>query len=451
MANGYAALSQALNRFSMTKQNSELQKLNMDIVKAQAELQLLGSQYQKSVSTSLSKEEELNTVMDTFNETNVSLETLNQQLGTGGGFNVLDSLNKIESNNYTNFINYENEKTEVLQSRIDAVQSVLTNDIAIAQSIQGGGLSSPILGASSTLYDPEDLTEEGLKTYLGSDSISAVQKEYFDRNPDLTNANMNALNKDIQTRNYYASQNKDKQDLKDKSNSFNYFGTRVKNANIENDFKSLFLRQSYLDPDNEALLLDHLASGDGIPASPDDDKVLNWKYAVVKDVKEFGEELAMMVGDNSQAVSPTTYYRQYEKMVEKAEYITQSKISGAIADPDYEMYHDFLKSTYKNYRLQTTDAGRNKVAALAVKYLGMPEGVPMETFMEVSDKFYSNIVLDPFMIKGTYNTSKENISTELQDVWGEESEVLDADRNTNEILDYLIEDVEGSIKDLEGE
>ena len=66
----------------------------------------------------------------------------------------------------------------------------MDEQIGLAKSIQSGGIITPVLGASPTEWDPEDLGVDAYRHHLGLDESQETPllvEEYFKSTPDKTN------------------------------------------------------------------------------------------------------------------------------------------------------------------------------------------------------------------------------------------------------------------------
>jgi Zn-dependent metalloprotease len=165
----YDALGKALDNFVTQMGNDRLNDLNNELISAKIGLELTRDDYLEAKKSSNEWENALNVIVDNFSQTNVSLETLNQQLGTPGGYNVVNNIKKPTELNYASKAKYYDNVANEYRDRYNKVNSILRNQIEYAKQIQQGGIAAPILGSSEEDWNLEDVNIEAYRFMKGLD------------------------------------------------------------------------------------------------------------------------------------------------------------------------------------------------------------------------------------------------------------------------------------------
>ena len=410
MSNGnFRELGLALNRLLMLKESGDLRQLNSDILDAKVRLELERDNYIDSKKEAKKWEDAVLVIEEQFSETGIALDKLNEQLGTPGGVsNLINNISEAETLSYSTKADEFDTKAEIYKERYKAVNKIIDEQIGLAKSIQSGGIITPILGASPTEWDPEDVGVEAYRHHVGltdDQETPLIVDEYFKTTPEITNKELTRLSKEQQTYTYFEGRNLQTKRDRLKADGTVYFNRKLKNANSISSFDQILIGESLLQTENAALFEEYY---------PTPDQRETYTKNIQVGMIKFGTEFGTMLGDVNAATIPATYYNQYKTMIEQSTPET-AKYQGVISPADYTMYNLYVQQTFENYNLQDTPEKKALILEYAQRYLGVPPNMTMERFVELHNHFYAGVTLAGFEGDPIDNIELPNTTEEESD------------------------------------
>ena len=386
----FRELGLALNRLLMLRESSDLRQLNSDILDAKVRLELERDNYVDSKKEAKKWEDAVLVIEEQFSETGIALDKLNEQLGTPGGVsNLINNISEAETLSYSTKAEEFDTKAEIYKERYKAINEVMDQQIGLAKSIQSGGIITPILGASPTKWDPEDVGVEAYRHHVGltdKEETPLIVDEYFKSTPDITNKELTRLSKELQRETYYDTRNRQAEKQQLQADGTVYFNRRLKNASSISSFDQVLIGESLTKPENKELFDEYY---------PDINQQEEYKKSIKDLMAVFGKEFGNMLGDSDAKSRAYDYYVQYKTMVEQATAET-AKYEGVKAPGDYTMYNIVVQQTWENYNLQERPEQKALILEYAQKYLGIPPNMSMEQFVQLHNHFYAGVTLAGF-------------------------------------------------------
>ena len=386
----FRELGLALNRLLMLKESSDLRELNSDILDAKVRLELERDNYMDSKKEAKKWEDAGLVIEEQFTDTGIALDKLNEELGTPGGVeSLLNNLEEAETLSFSSKAGDFNTKAEIYKERYKKINSIMDEQIGLAKSIQSGGIITPVLGASPTEWDPEDLGVDAYRHHLGLDESQETPllvEEYFKSTPDKTNKELVRLTRELSTQTFYDTRNEKEQKAQLKLDGTTYFNRRLKNSSALSSYDDLVIGVSLTSPENKEIFEEYYTS------EQDRNQYIQQTQLLMA---KFGTEFGTMIGNQDAKDNAFTYYSNYKTMIEQATPET-AKYQGVVSPADYSMYNIYVQQTWDNYSAQETDAGKLQILEYAQKYLGLPPNMSMEEFMLYHNKFYAGVTLEGF-------------------------------------------------------
>ena len=386
----FRELGLALNRLLMLKESSNLRELNSDILDAKVRLELERDNYMDSKREAKKWEDAVLVIEEQFSETGIALDKLNEQLGTPGGVSsLLNNLSEAETLSYSTKAEEFDTKAEIYKARYGEINKIMDQQIGLAKSIQSGGIITPILGASPTGWDPEDVGVEAYRHHVGltdDQETPLIVDEYFKTTPEITNKELTRLTRELSTQTYYDTRNLKAEKEQLKADGTIYFNRKLKNANTLSSFDQVLIGETLLQPENKELFEEYYSD-------------VGQQEAYTADIQRlmltFGTEFGNMLGDIDAKNQPYTYYTNYKTMIEQSTPET-AKYQGVVSPADYTMYNIYVQQTFENYNLQDTPEQKALILEYARKYLGIPPNMSMEKFIQLHIHFYAGVTLAGF-------------------------------------------------------
>ena len=367
---------------------------------------------------------DLQTLETSYGEAVGSLNHLGDMYKASGK-EVTADIYKGEATNYQARADHHLENWQAVQNKIDILQESIFTDVKRAKNIMAGGFGFEG-GADEEKWDIGDLGIVSYEAMYGK--ASPTVEAMFENNPgvmvkELANLQKTegALKKQESTTAYYAELNEEKRIKIDRERAELILGRALSSSNKTSEFNlynAHAAMQANLENNEENVeqIVLHQQARDKIQAT-------------------IGAEFATLLGRPLDDTNIFELSRSYMEMHDVASPTTEVRtktISG-----NFSIYNEYVQEANKNYQAAMSRGDNDKarkINELAIKYLGMPTGIQLNTFARDIGAQYSKT------ITGMFNDSSNDLIKDNEEVNEEVNEDLDLDLGNDSSWESLLDE-----------
>ena len=353
--------------------------------------------YKDAKEEAKTSELEYNKIEESWLETGLGLDNLNEMFKTDKSLKVLKDLNEIPAKDWKQREQYYSDKAFNLERKVDIIKDVLHDDIRKAKNIMAGGAG--FAGGQDPLsWDWGDLDLKAFKE-MYPEARTDYAKEFFVANPGLIQASLAKLQKDALTERlsreragYYSRLGVNTQVSKeaDKKNKIErYFSSLLASGKERSDFNKYQAHRSML-----ASMLDDPEYYTQNKPGEDITYIQDQETKIADTGIGIGRKYALVMGaTNVSDDQALIRLQEYEQMHKLSRARTATHL-GVVSDPDFMPYWNSIDQAFKVYQAETDPARKGALLSVAQELFGFYGS--FEDFAGGITEFKTEYMLTPF-------------------------------------------------------
>jgi len=370
------------------------------------------SMYQDAKKEASNAEAEYNKIEDSWRESGLSLNSLNEMFKTDTSLKVLKDINEIPAQDWKQRSEYWGDKASNLKRKADIIGDELFGDIRKAKNILAGGAGFAG-GTDPNMWDPKDLGLEAYKTMYPEDEKTDLVKEFFDVNPGLMEASLGKLTKQqldfmsVREKQGYYSRLGDKEARVKEIQKRNYIqkiiSGNINSAKHLSGLKDVFTKKQGAEQIRDAW--------GGLEVSEEDQaRILELEKESIDTAENIGRLYASLFGQTKLSSEDALgAYKDYERIHDLAKSTTAVR-EGVVSDPDFMPYWNSIERAYATWSEEKDSRIKAAMEQTAQKLFGF--WGKFDEFYQETVKNKADYLMSPFKQDGQITLDDGNLPAE---------------------------------------
>tara|TARA_Y100001963_G_scaffold20311_1_gene25889 strand:+ start:4733 stop:6037 length:1305 start_codon:yes stop_codon:yes gene_type:complete len=377
------------------------------------ELEASKSLYNENVMAHKQAQADLTKLETKYQEAVGSLDLLDESYKKSG-LEVAQQIYQGDATNYQARADMYLDNTQAIKNKISVLEDLVYGDIKRSKNIMAGGFGHKG-GGDTEAWDLGDLGIVSYEAMYGT--ASPTVEAMFANNPgvmvkELANLQKTekALESTGQKIKYHKGLNEERRTQKAREEANMVFGMALSSAEKQSDYavyKAYGALQSNLEniEENEVQIAEYKQERNKIKAT-------------------IGAEFATLLGrplNDTNVFDLSMAYMEMHDVGAPTTAVRTTTLSG-----EFSLYNNYIQEAAKNYQAAISSGDNDKARELnklAMKYLGMPQGVQLNSFAKDMNDHYSKTIMGAFNSK---NDSSHNLINDENEEQKQSSTFTDA-------------------------